>query len=99
MAQFFPGVLDTVGQLGMLGHGHGHGHGHSHGAAMLGPSVHAAWLAGGSIVVKEWLYRASTSLLFIYLVQCKMQDRMLTNVAMKVAKDNQAMALQVVAIS
>ena len=93
MAQFFPGVLDTVGQLGMLGHGHGHGHGHSHGAAMLGPSVHAAWLAGGSIVVKEWLYRASTSLLFIYLVQCKMQDRMLTNVAMKVAKDRKSSVL------
>jgi divalent metal cation (Fe/Co/Zn/Cd) transporter len=38
---------------------HMHSHGHSHGA--LGPSLNAAWLAGGSIVIKEWLYRASMS--------------------------------------
>jgi divalent metal cation (Fe/Co/Zn/Cd) transporter len=38
----------------------GHGHSHSHGYANLDiPSVHAAWLAGGTILVKEWLYRAS----------------------------------------
>ncbi|KAH7313404.1 cation efflux family-domain-containing protein [Stachybotrys elegans] len=38
----------------------GHGHSHSHGAANLGiPSVHAAWLAGGTILIKEWLYRAT----------------------------------------
>lgn len=34
-----------------------HGHGHSHGAA--GPSIHAAWLAAGTVVIKEWLYHAS----------------------------------------
>jgi len=46
------------------GHGeHSHGlfsflgHSHGHGAAL--PDINAAWLAGGSIVVKEWLYRAS----------------------------------------
>ena len=33
------------------------GHDHSHGAAL--PDLNAAWLAGGSIVVKEWLYRAT----------------------------------------
>ena len=46
---------------GILGHlGHGHGHSHSHGAASLGiPSMHAAWLALGTILVKEWLYQAS----------------------------------------
>ena len=42
-------------------HGHGLfsflGHSHSHGSAL--PDLNAAWLAAGSIVVKEWLYRAS----------------------------------------
>lgn len=33
------------------------GHSHSHGAVV--PDLNAAWLAGGSIIVKEWLYRTS----------------------------------------
>ncbi|KAK7428964.1 mitochondrial metal transporter [Neonectria magnoliae] len=38
----------------------GHGHSHSHGAAALGiPSMHAAWLAAGTILIKEWLYHAT----------------------------------------
>jgi hypothetical protein len=47
-------------------HGHAHGlfsflgHDHSHGAQI--PDLNAAWLAGGSILVKEWLYRASESI-------------------------------------
>ncbi|KAK6536974.1 hypothetical protein TWF281_001179 [Arthrobotrys megalospora] len=41
------------------GHGHDHGHDHGHGHAEIGPNIHAAWLAGGSILVKEWLYRAT----------------------------------------
>ena len=40
---------------------HAHGHGHSHAAAQLIPDIKAAWLAAGTIVVKEWLYRASKS--------------------------------------
>lgn len=43
------------------GHGHSHGffgHSHSH-SADLGPNINAAWLAAGSIIVKEYLYRAS----------------------------------------
>lgn len=46
-------------------HEHAHGlfsflgHDHSHGAQI--PDLNAAWLAGGSILVKEWLYRASRS--------------------------------------
>lgn len=36
-----------------------HVHGHSHSHSDLGPNVNAAWLAAGSIVVKEWLYRSS----------------------------------------
>ncbi|KAF3097497.1 hypothetical protein TWF706_007354 [Orbilia oligospora] len=39
------------------GHDHGAGHGHSH--VEIGPNINAAWLAGGSILVKEWLYRAT----------------------------------------
>ncbi|KAJ6782251.1 hypothetical protein PWT90_04160 [Aphanocladium album] len=40
--------------------GHGHGHSHSHSHTDLGiPSVHAAWLAAGTILIKEWLYHAS----------------------------------------
>ncbi|OAQ99205.1 hypothetical protein LLEC1_08126, partial [Akanthomyces lecanii] len=40
--------------------GGGHGHSHSHSAADLGiPSVHAAWLAAGTILIKEWLYHAT----------------------------------------
>ena len=35
------------------------GHSHSHDAAHLIPNINAAWLAAGSIVVKEYLYRAS----------------------------------------
>lgn len=54
-----------------MGHGNEHSHGlfsflghsHSHGATL--PDLNAAWLAGGSIVVKEWLYRASKSSLRI----------------------------------
>lgn len=38
---------------------HAHGHSHNHGAAL--PSLHAAWLAAGTIVVKEYLYQASKS--------------------------------------
>jgi hypothetical protein len=33
------------------------GHSHSHGATV--PNLNAAWLAGGSVLVKEWLYRSS----------------------------------------
>jgi divalent metal cation (Fe/Co/Zn/Cd) transporter len=64
-AHFF---LDAEAAAAMLehshGHGHGHhhhhGHGHGHGAGGA-PSLHAAWLAAGTVAVKEWLYHASTS--------------------------------------
>jgi hypothetical protein len=38
--------------------GIGHAHSHSHQI----PNIQAAWLAGGSVLVKEWLYRASGSI-------------------------------------
>ncbi|KAJ6128275.1 Cation efflux protein [Penicillium samsonianum] len=53
LAQFYPDVAETVAHSGILGHGHSHSHG------PIGPSIHAAWIALGSIVVKEWLYRAT----------------------------------------
>ena len=63
-------AADAIGSLGEhAGHAHDHGHGHgggifghshSHNPADMGiPSIHAAWIAGGSILVKEYLYRAS----------------------------------------
>ena len=61
-SQFF---LDATSS--MTEHSHGHsgglfGHSHSHNPADMGiPNVHAAWIAGGSIIVKEYLYRASKS--------------------------------------
>ncbi|KAL1884794.1 mitochondrial metal transporter [Paecilomyces lecythidis] len=54
---FFPEIAETLSHAGLLGHGHSHGH--SHGAEALGPNINAAWLAGGSIIVKEYLYHAT----------------------------------------
>ena len=54
--QFFPEFAEIAAHLGLIGHSH---HGHSHSHADLGPNINAAWLAGGSILIKEWLYRAS----------------------------------------
>lgn len=45
-----------LGELAHVGHSHSHGHGHDHGGV---PSMHAAWLAAGTVVIKEWLYQAS----------------------------------------
>ncbi|KAK4197433.1 cation efflux family-domain-containing protein [Triangularia verruculosa] len=53
-AHFF---LDPAAAADMLSHGHHHhGHSHGHGGA---PSLHAAWLAAGTVAVKEWLYHAT----------------------------------------
>ncbi|PGH18957.1 hypothetical protein AJ80_04284 [Polytolypa hystricis UAMH7299] len=62
LTQFFPDIAESLGNWGLLGHGHSHSHGHSHGDhghEVIGPNINAAWLAAGSIVVKEWLYRAT----------------------------------------
>lgn len=62
-------VSDHLSHASSYGHNANHGHGgsglfghsHSHNPAEMGiPNVHAAWIAGGSILVKEYLYRAST---------------------------------------
>lgn len=57
VTQFFPEVAHSMAEFGLLGHGHSHSH--SHGHEQLGPHINAAWLAAGSIVIKEWLYQAS----------------------------------------
>ena len=40
--------------------GHGHSHVHAHGMVPEGvTNINAAWIAGGSIVVKEWIFQAT----------------------------------------
>ncbi|KAK3942391.1 putative xylulose kinase [Diplogelasinospora grovesii] len=53
-AHFF---LDPAAAAELLEHAHLHGHSHSH--AFEGPSLHAAWLAAGTVAIKEWLYHAT----------------------------------------
>ena len=62
--QFF---IDILG--GDHGHGGIFGHSHSHGSD-LGPNLNAAWLAAGSIVVKEYLYRASEYTFSLFKRNC-----------------------------
>jgi divalent metal cation (Fe/Co/Zn/Cd) transporter len=54
------GVLTQIGVdpslMESLAHDHGHSHSHSHSGA---PSIHAIWLAAGTVLIKEWLYHAS----------------------------------------
>ncbi|QIW97220.1 hypothetical protein AMS68_002738 [Peltaster fructicola] len=54
--QFFPELSHILSHIPIIG---GHGHDHSHGVQDFGPNINAAWLAGGSIIIKEWLYRAT----------------------------------------
>lgn len=63
--QFF---IDAVA-AGSHSHGGIFGHSHSHGPADLGPNINAAWLAAGSIVIKEYLYRASKASTRIFQFQ------------------------------
>lgn len=50
---YAPLAADILEELHFIGHSHSHSH--------QIPNIQAAWLAGGSVVVKEWLYRASRS--------------------------------------
>ena len=55
-ALYFQFFLDAAGDhVGHIGHSHSHSHSHID----LGPNINAAWLAGGSVIIKEYLYRAS----------------------------------------
>lgn len=51
--------LDAAAAAELLEHAHSHSHGHDHGSTDLIPSMHAAWLAAGTVAIKEWLYHAS----------------------------------------
>lgn len=53
--------LDAASAAEFMSHVHSHGHSHSHGheEAEIVPSLHAAWLAAGTVAIKEWLYHAS----------------------------------------
>ncbi|KAK4889466.1 mitochondrial metal transporter [Elasticomyces elasticus] len=55
--QFFPELGHMLSSLGLFEHVHDHSH--HHGGDFLGPNINAAWLAGGSIIIKEWLYRST----------------------------------------
>jgi hypothetical protein len=60
-ALYFQFFLDAAAAVEHVGHSHGHSHSHMD----FGPNVNAVWIAIGSIVVKEWLYRASKTSLHI----------------------------------
>ncbi|KXL45372.1 hypothetical protein M433DRAFT_6452 [Acidomyces richmondensis BFW] len=53
--QFFPELAHFLSHIAIFGHSHSHGHGPED----FGPNINAAWLAAGSIIIKEWLYRAT----------------------------------------
>jgi divalent metal cation (Fe/Co/Zn/Cd) transporter len=51
LSHFAPALMESLQQMHLVSCGHGHSH--------AIPDLKAAWIAGGSVVVKEWLYRAS----------------------------------------
>ena len=66
------------------------GHSHSHGGGHVLPDLNAAWLAAGSIVVKEWLYRASK----LNHALNGLDRRLLTSsVAIKIARERKSSVL------
>ncbi|KAI9817834.1 MAG: hypothetical protein M1827_000953 [Pycnora praestabilis] len=56
-SQYFLDVAAHHEHAGLFGGLFGHSHSHSHGD--MGPNVNAAWIAAGSILVKEYLYQAT----------------------------------------
>ncbi|KAI1661777.1 cation efflux family-domain-containing protein [Daldinia decipiens] len=52
--------LDAASAAELISHAHAHthSHGHEHGGDVV-PSLHAAWLAAGTVAIKEWLYHAT----------------------------------------
>ena len=53
--QFFPEIAHILSNFEPFDHNLSH----SHDAEHFGPNINAAWLAGSSILIKEWLYRAT----------------------------------------
>lgn len=83
--QFIPGFEGFADALGL----HGGHHGHDHSMTDLGPNINAAWLAGGSIIIKEWLYRASKS---IY-PSLSLDILLMSTTALKIAKERKSQVL------
>ncbi|KAI5868072.1 cation efflux family-domain-containing protein [Durotheca rogersii] len=50
--------LDSASAADLMAHAHSHSHGHDHAGDAI-PSLHAAWLAAGTVAIKEWLYHAT----------------------------------------
>jgi divalent metal cation (Fe/Co/Zn/Cd) transporter len=57
-AHFFLDPAAAAEAISHMHHGHSHGGHDAHAGA---PSLHAAWLAAGTVAIKEWLYHASKS--------------------------------------
>lgn len=53
-------IIETLNayHIHLLSSGHGHSHGHAHDIT----NVNAAWIAGASIVAKEWIFRATSKI-------------------------------------
>ncbi|RYP33669.1 hypothetical protein DL767_004664 [Monosporascus sp. MG133] len=51
--------LDPASAAEFMSHVHTHSHSHGHDHAEIVPSLHAAWLAAGTVAIKEWLYHAT----------------------------------------
>ena len=66
--QFFPELWHHASEAVEHSHGLLGGHSHSHSAADTIPNINAAWLAGGSIIIKEYLYRISRFRACCYLL-------------------------------
>lgn len=64
-------MADPQAAAELIAHAHAHGHSHGgHDHDSITPSLHAAWLAAGTIAIKEWLYQASElSLSFHFLLE------------------------------
>ena len=78
---YLPAVAEALEMIGV-----GHGHSHSHEI----PNIQAAWLAGGSVLVKEWLYRASTLCARTH----RLDVMLIVDIAMKVAKERKSSVLE-----
>ena len=84
--QLFPDLAHHAVEA--VGHSHGFmGHSHSHSAAETIPNINAAWLAAGSIVIKEYLYRIS------WLPTLSFTANTNFGLAMKVARERKSSVL------
>jgi divalent metal cation (Fe/Co/Zn/Cd) transporter len=86
--QFFPQATAIVAHWGLLPHSHGH----HHDVESLGLNTNAIWLAAASIVIKEWLYQASTYTDFKF--KSSSVDRISTQLSKLPGNESQLSSLQ-----